>query len=137
MAYLVKRLIISAQKKKLKTSLTQLKRALESVGDDYRESLFIVFQELIINSICEMESLGLENESIVLDWLESGDRIEGSLSDLGRGLNNNNSCPEDILSDLENESGRGLAIVKMLTDTFEVIPLEDRGFKYIFAIKKK
>lgn len=132
----MKTLIIPAQKEKLNTSLTQLKRTLESVGDDYRESLFIIFQELIINSICEMESLGLENENIVLNWMDSADGIEGSLSDLGRGLDRHKTCPEDILSDLENESGRGLAIVQMLTETFEVIPLENRGFKYIFTIKK-
>ena len=132
----MKTLIILAQKEKLKASLSQLKEALESVGDDYRESLFIIFQELIINSISEMESLGLEHENILLYWLDSKDRIEGSLCDLGRGLDRHETSPEDILADLENESGRGLAIVQMLTDTFEVIPLKDQGFKYIFTIQK-
>lgn len=132
----MKTLIIPAQKENLNINLTQLKLALESASAAYRESLFIIFQELIINSIHEMESLGLSHETIVLEWCEGNDNIEGSVSDLGRGVDRHENSPEDILADLENESGRGLAIVQMLTDTFEVIALKDQGFKYIFTIQK-
>lgn len=129
------RLIISAQKDQLNTSLTQLKEALESISVDYRESLFIIFQELIINSICEMEGLGLGESNIHLSFYENEDEIVGSLDDLGQGIDLCETCPEEVLSNLDNERGRGLAIVQMLVGTLEVIPLEGPGFKYKFTMK--
>ncbi len=111
---------------------TDVSNLLGVLPNSIYDDLLICIHELIINSIVEMEATNQKEDLITIDLFLTDEEAILCLKDLGRGINISGSKNHDY--DLLKESGRGLDIVKMLSDWF-CIYSEDNCFSY-YIIKK-
>lgn len=93
--------------------------------------LFIATHELLINSIAEMRRGGeVEGQTICVQIERTPDYLEAIVTDGGRGIHHRPQ-PEEDPNERLLEAGRGLMMVELLTDTFEVKVNNDGRMSYI------